>query len=161
MQQFSFDARRVNDQCWLIDIYVYSFVLSLQARLFDEPQLASLCLDTIDKSTADAINAEGFTDIDLGMWAVLTSYFLFYILFGCEMMNILCFCMRRHLMCSATKRYTQHQGEPSVWGGGTLGRGRVLQTTASFNLREQTESSGESPSTHPLPVNDGWRVCCR
>ncbi|XP_042370936.1 BTB/POZ domain-containing protein 1-like isoform X2 [Plectropomus leopardus] len=41
------------------------FVLSLQARLFDEPQLASLCLDTIDKSTADAINAEGFTDIDL------------------------------------------------------------------------------------------------
>lgn len=39
----------------------------LQARLFDEPQLASLCLDTIDKSTADAINAEGFTDIDLGM----------------------------------------------------------------------------------------------
>ena len=42
------------------------FVLSLQARLFDEPQLASLCLDTIDKSTADAINAEGFTDIDLG-----------------------------------------------------------------------------------------------
>lgn len=42
----------------------------LQARLFDEPQLASLCLDTIDKSTADAINAEGFTDIDLGMSAL-------------------------------------------------------------------------------------------
>ena len=39
----------------------------LQARLFDEPQLASLCLETIDKSTGDAINAEGFTDIDLGM----------------------------------------------------------------------------------------------
>lgn len=38
----------------------------LKARLFDEPQLASLCLDTIDKSTGDAINAEGFTDIDLG-----------------------------------------------------------------------------------------------
>lgn len=38
-----------------------------QARLFDEPQLASLCLDTIDKSTVDAISAEGFTDIDRGM----------------------------------------------------------------------------------------------
>ena len=38
----------------------------VQARLFDEPQLASLCLDTIDKSTADAIGAEGFTDIDIG-----------------------------------------------------------------------------------------------
>ncbi|KAM9861279.1 BTB/POZ domain-containing protein 1-like isoform 2-T2 [Aulostomus maculatus] len=42
-----------------------AFMLLTQARLFDEPQLASLCLDTIDKSTADAINAEGFTDIDL------------------------------------------------------------------------------------------------
>lgn len=40
--------------------------LSFQARLFDEPQLASLCLDTIDKSTMDAISAEGFTDIDIG-----------------------------------------------------------------------------------------------
>lgn len=50
-----------------IDTYTDTFVVSLQARLFDEPQLASLCLDTIDKSTADAINAEGFTDIDLGM----------------------------------------------------------------------------------------------
>lgn len=34
--------------------------------MFDEPQLASLCLDTIDKSTMDAISAEGFTDIDIG-----------------------------------------------------------------------------------------------
>lgn len=39
---------------------------TLQARLFDEPQLASLCLENIDKNTADAITAEGFTDIDLG-----------------------------------------------------------------------------------------------
>lgn len=37
-----------------------------QARLFDEPQLASLCLENIDKNTADAIAAEGFTDIDRG-----------------------------------------------------------------------------------------------
>lgn len=47
-----------------------------QARLFDEPQLASLCLDTIDKSTADAINAEGFTDIDLGMSTLLRVFLL-------------------------------------------------------------------------------------
>lgn len=37
-----------------------------QARLFDEPQLASLCLENIDKNTVDALAAEGFTDIDLG-----------------------------------------------------------------------------------------------
>lgn len=37
--------------------------------MFDEPQLASLCLDTIDKSTTDAISAEGFTDIDIGKCA--------------------------------------------------------------------------------------------
>lgn len=42
---------------------VYSL---FQARLFDEPQLASLCLENIDKNTGDALAAEGFTDIDLG-----------------------------------------------------------------------------------------------
>ncbi|KAJ1070034.1 hypothetical protein K5549_020230, partial [Capra hircus] len=42
-----------------------AFMLLTQARLFDEPQLASLCLDTIDKNTMDAISAEGFTDIDI------------------------------------------------------------------------------------------------
>ncbi|MBZ3870830.1 BTB/POZ domain-containing protein 1 [Sciurus carolinensis] len=42
-----------------------AFMLLTQARLFDEPQLASLCLDTIDKSTVVAISAEGFTDIDI------------------------------------------------------------------------------------------------
>ncbi|PIO62783.1 PHR domain protein, partial [Teladorsagia circumcincta] len=36
-----------------------------QARLFDEPQLAKLCLEIIDKNTAEALNGEGFTDIDL------------------------------------------------------------------------------------------------
>lgn len=59
-----------------IDTYTDTFVVLLQARLFDEPQLASLCLDTIDKSTADAINAEGFTDIDLGMWVFMIRCFL-------------------------------------------------------------------------------------
>ncbi|XP_053573396.1 BTB/POZ domain-containing protein 1 isoform X2 [Bombina bombina] len=42
-----------------------AFMLLTQARLFDEPQLASLCFDTIDKNTVDAISAEGFTDIDI------------------------------------------------------------------------------------------------
>ncbi|XP_030220500.1 BTB/POZ domain-containing protein 2 isoform X1 [Gadus morhua] len=42
-----------------------AFMLLTQARLFDEPQLASLCLESIDKNTGDALAAEGFTDIDL------------------------------------------------------------------------------------------------
>ncbi|XP_077448147.1 BTB/POZ domain-containing protein 1-like [Stigmatopora argus] len=42
-----------------------AFMLLMQAKLFDDPQIASLCLDTIDKSTAEAVNAEAFTDIDL------------------------------------------------------------------------------------------------
>lgn len=33
--------------------------------MFDEHHLASLCLETIDKCTADALNAEGFTDVDM------------------------------------------------------------------------------------------------
>eukprot|EP00112_Aurelia_sp_Birch-Aquarium-sp1_P006454 Seg1713.2 transcript_id=Seg1713.2/GoldUCD/mRNA.D3Y31 product="BTB/POZ domain-containing protein 2" protein_id=Seg1713.2/GoldUCD/D3Y31 len=41
-----------------------AFTLLSQARLFDEPQLAELCLTCIDKNTVDALNAEGFTDID-------------------------------------------------------------------------------------------------
>lgn len=36
----------------------------LQARLFDEPKLAHMCLKTIDKHTSDAVEGEGFTDID-------------------------------------------------------------------------------------------------
>lgn len=41
-----------------------AFLLLTQARLFDEPQLAALCLEMIDKNTADSLTAEGFTDID-------------------------------------------------------------------------------------------------
>ena len=41
-----------------------AFTLLSQARLFDEPQLAELCLTCIDKNTLDALSAEGFTDID-------------------------------------------------------------------------------------------------
>ena len=37
----------------------------MQARLFDEPQLAALCLETIDKHTPEALSADGFTDIDI------------------------------------------------------------------------------------------------
>jgi len=42
-----------------------AFMLLTQARLFDEPQLAALCLETIDKNTPEALAAEGFTDIDI------------------------------------------------------------------------------------------------
>lgn len=42
-----------------------AFMLLTQARLFDESQLAALCLETIDKNTSEAFAAEGFTDIDL------------------------------------------------------------------------------------------------
>ncbi|XP_033107369.1 BTB/POZ domain-containing protein 2-like [Anneissia japonica] len=41
-----------------------AFLLLTQARLFDEPQLAALCLEMIDKNTSEALSAEGFTDID-------------------------------------------------------------------------------------------------
>lgn len=51
-----------------------AFMLLIQARLFDEPQLASLCLDTIDKSTVDAISAEGFTDIDIGEFLLVRMF---------------------------------------------------------------------------------------
>eukprot|EP00088_Acartia_fossae_P037184 TRINITY_DN38355_c0_g2_i7.p1 TRINITY_DN38355_c0_g2~~TRINITY_DN38355_c0_g2_i7.p1 ORF type:complete len:909 (-),score=209.45 TRINITY_DN38355_c0_g2_i7:467-3193(-) len=39
-------------------------MLLTQARLFDEPQLAALCLDMIDKNTPEALSADGFTDLD-------------------------------------------------------------------------------------------------
>ncbi|KAK7793673.1 hypothetical protein R5R35_013153 [Gryllus longicercus] len=42
-----------------------AFMLLTQARLFDEPQLATLCLEMIDKNTQEALNADGFTDIDI------------------------------------------------------------------------------------------------
>ncbi|PSN29025.1 BTB/POZ domain-containing protein 2 [Blattella germanica] len=42
-----------------------AFMLLTQARLFDEPQLAALCLEMIDKNTTEALGADGFTDIDL------------------------------------------------------------------------------------------------
>ncbi|XP_014674739.1 PREDICTED: BTB/POZ domain-containing protein 1-like [Priapulus caudatus] len=41
-----------------------AFMLLTQARLFDEPQLAALCLETIDKNTTEALAAEGFAEID-------------------------------------------------------------------------------------------------
>ncbi|XP_065672632.1 BTB/POZ domain-containing protein 2 [Hydra vulgaris] len=41
-----------------------ALTLLSQARLFDEPQLAEMCLNCIDKYTVASLNAEGFTDID-------------------------------------------------------------------------------------------------
>jgi len=48
-----------------------AFMLLTQARLFDEPQLAALCLETIDKNTSEALAADGFTDIDLSTLCVV------------------------------------------------------------------------------------------
>ncbi|XP_078046856.1 BTB/POZ domain-containing protein 1 isoform X2 [Augochlora pura] len=42
-----------------------AFLLLTQARLFDEPQLAAVCLNTIDRFTTESLNADGFTDIDI------------------------------------------------------------------------------------------------
>jgi BTB/POZ domain-containing protein 1/2 len=42
-----------------------AFMLLTQARLFDEPQLAALCLETIDKYTQEALAVEGFAEIDV------------------------------------------------------------------------------------------------
>lgn len=41
-----------------------AFMLLMQSRLFDENVLAQMCLDTIDKSAEEALEAEGFLDID-------------------------------------------------------------------------------------------------
>ncbi|KAK2152831.1 hypothetical protein LSH36_316g01038 [Paralvinella palmiformis] len=48
-----------------------AFMLLTQARLFDEPQLAALCLETIDKNTSEALAAEGFADVDLDTLCVV------------------------------------------------------------------------------------------
>ena len=42
-----------------------AFMLLTQARLFDEPQLATLCLNCIDQNTAEALNADGRWSRDL------------------------------------------------------------------------------------------------
>ncbi|XP_046386661.1 BTB/POZ domain-containing protein 1-like isoform X2 [Ischnura elegans] len=48
-----------------------AFLLLTQARLFDEPQLAALCLESIDQSTAEAFAADGFVDVDLDTLAAV------------------------------------------------------------------------------------------
>lgn len=40
------------------------FMLLTQARLFDEPVLAQMCLEAIDKSTTEALASDGFTELD-------------------------------------------------------------------------------------------------
>ena len=42
-----------------------AFTLLGQARFFDEPQLAELCLETIDKNSAEAFASDGFLDVDI------------------------------------------------------------------------------------------------
>lgn len=42
-----------------------AFMLLTQARLFDESNLADLCLETIDKHTMDSLFSDSFLDVDL------------------------------------------------------------------------------------------------
>lgn len=42
-----------------------AFMMLSQAKLFDEPELMQKCLEVIDKNTLEALNGEGFTEIDL------------------------------------------------------------------------------------------------
>ena len=49
-----------------------AFMLLTQARLFDEPQLAALCLETIDKNTPEALAAEGKCLFVCFIWGLST-----------------------------------------------------------------------------------------
>lgn len=42
-----------------------AFMMLSQAKLFDEPELKQQCLEVIDKNTLEALNGEGFDEIDL------------------------------------------------------------------------------------------------
>ncbi|CAF0740440.1 unnamed protein product [Didymodactylos carnosus] len=42
-----------------------ALILLIQARMFDEPQLAAQCLDVIDKNANDALTTSEFYDLDL------------------------------------------------------------------------------------------------
>uniref|UniRef100_A0A1I7U7D6 BTB domain-containing protein n=1 Tax=Caenorhabditis tropicalis TaxID=1561998 RepID=A0A1I7U7D6_9PELO len=50
------------EQCLVPD---NAFMMLSQAKLFDEPELMLKCLEVIDKNTLEALNGEGFTEIDL------------------------------------------------------------------------------------------------
>lgn len=50
-----------------------AFMMLTQARLFDEPHLASLCMEIIDRDTSEALQAEGFTEIDKETLCVVLS----------------------------------------------------------------------------------------
>lgn len=140
----------------------WSILYSLfQARLFDEPQLASLCLENIDKNTGDALAAEGFTDIDLGnvaLWLSLVSVFNSISLTD------------RHVFIPPCLRYVGGRlGEGYSRGAGgafvrcfcALGRCRGSQAADAAHTREQTQSAGQGSHTHPLPSHDYWGICCR
>ncbi|CAP26221.1 Protein CBR-TAG-30 [Caenorhabditis briggsae] len=53
---------RFLEQCLVPD---NAFMMLSQAKLFDEPELTQKCLEVIDKNTLEALNGEGFIDIDL------------------------------------------------------------------------------------------------
>ena len=85
-----------------------AFMLLTQARLFDEPQLAALCLETIDKNTSEALGAEGFTDIDLDTLCVVLERDTLGIR-ECKLFNAVCRwteseCIRQGLTVNSTNQ---------------------------------------------------------
>lgn len=72
-----------------------AFMLLSQARLFDEPQLATLCLDCIDRNTVEALNAEGFTDVDFDTLCVVLQR---------DTLGI-----REHQLFNAIVRWSEHE----------------------------------------------------
>lgn len=47
-----------------------AFMLLTQARLFDEPQLTALCLESIDQNTAEALSADGKLSLKIQVYHV-------------------------------------------------------------------------------------------
>ena len=85
-----------------------AFMLLTQARLFDEPQLAALCLETIDKNTSEGLAAEGFTDIDLDTLCVVLERDTLGIR-ECKLFNAVCRwaeaeCIRQGLTVTSTNQ---------------------------------------------------------
>jgi len=133
-----------------------------QARLFDEPQLASLCLENIDKNTGDALAAEGFTDVDLGNYTLCLS--LSHVVFLNNSLTdhwVSTSPSVRYIGGGVGEGYSRGEGGAFVWCFGALGRGRGSQAAAAAHTWEQTQSAGQSSHTHPLPSHDHWGVCCR
>ena len=128
-----------------------AFMLLTQARLFDEPQLAALCLETIDKNTSEGLAAEGFTDIDLDTLCVVLERDTLGIR-ECKLFNAVCRwseaeCIRQGLTVNSTNqrsvlgralqlvRFPLMTVEEFAVGAAQSGRSLVLITNEISNDR--------------------------